>query len=123
MNIKDLAGTIVAVGAAATLIGTVVYKTGWVVGESGAQEIAQQKANEVHKELLVVQQQLYVELEKDDKEQLETDIQILMLQVEGMESKPEAERSHYETVQLGIWKQQLEIKQKQALADDQPVPP
>ena len=41
-SIKDLAGTIVAVAAAAGVSGSVVYSTGWVVSESRAQEIAQQ---------------------------------------------------------------------------------
>jgi hypothetical protein len=108
MNIKDWAGTIVAIGAAGSLIGTVAYKTGWVVGESQAEEIAQEKANEVHKELLVVQQQLYVSQKEDDKDQLEASIEILKLQIEGMESKPEEERSDYENVMLRIWAKQLE---------------
>jgi hypothetical protein len=110
MNIKELAGTIVTCAAAASLIYGAGIKTGLVIGEAEATEIAQEKANEVHKELLVLQQQFYLSQKEDDKDQVEADIEILKLQIEGMEAKPVEERSAYEEVMLGIWKKQIAEK-------------
>lgn len=109
MNIKDIAQYITAVAAAAGVIGGIVYSTGWVINKAQAEEVAQQKANEVYKELLVVQQKIYEELKEDDEARLHQDIQILALQIEGLESKPA--RSDYENIQLRILNQQLALKQ------------
>lgn len=124
MKLKDIASTITAGAAAAAVVGGVIYSTGWVIDRAGAEEIAQQKANEVFKELQAVQRQIYEELKQDDEDRLSADIEILKLQIEGMSSKPN--RSEYENVQLRIWNQQLTIKQQElaalTAAKEQPVP-
>ena len=56
MNLKDLAGTIVTFAAAAGVIGGVIYSTGWVIGRADAEDIAQQKANEVQQALVKEQE-------------------------------------------------------------------
>lgn len=110
----DLVRNFTALCVALGLVYAAGLKTGWIIGEAEGEEIAQQKANVVYKELLVVQQKIYEELKQDDEDRLQADIQILMLQIEGMSSKPD--RSEYEDVQLRIWNKQLEIKQGE-LAD------
>jgi hypothetical protein len=112
-KMKEISGAITASAAAFAVIGGVIYSTGWIVTRSAAkadaQEVAQQKANEVYKELLVVQQNIYDELKKDDEARLQQDIQILALQIEGLESNPD--RSDYENTNLRILHTQLELKQ------------
>lgn len=109
MNIApmDLVKNFLSIAAVITILGGVAYSAGWAVNEARSAEIAQEKANEVHKELLVVQQQLYDSQKEDDKDQLSSNIEILKLQIEGMNSKPEEERSDYENVMLRIWEKQL----------------
>ena len=103
MNLRDLSGTIVAVAAAAGVIGGVVYSAGWVVSRAGAEEIMQQKAN-------VVQQQIYEAQIDNERGRLESDIQILLLQINFMLSKPD--RTEYDDLQLKIWKDSIALKQK-----------
>ena len=103
MNIKDWATTITAIGAAAALIGTVVYQTGWIIGKSQAEDIAQQKAN-------VVAQQLYEAQQDNERARLEQDINILMMQLNFLLSKPE--RTEFDEMQLQIWRDSIAMKQK-----------
>jgi hypothetical protein len=106
VNIKELAQTITSAGAAFALLGGVVYSTGWIVTRSAAkadaQEIAQEKAN-------VVQQQLYEAQIDNERGRLESDIQILLLQINFLSSKPD--RTEYDNMQLKIWQDAIGMKQ------------
>lgn len=103
MNVKDWATTITACGAAAALIYGVGLKTGWIIGESEAEEIAQQKAN-------VVQQQLYEAQQDNEQARLEQDITILLMQMNFLLTKPE--RSEFDDMQLKIWQDSIAMKQQ-----------
>lgn len=103
MNIKELAGTIVTCAAAASLIYGAGLKSGLVIGRAEAEDIAQQKAN-------VVQKQLYEAQIDNERGRLESDIQILLLQINFMLSKPN--RTEYDDLQLKIWQDSIALKQK-----------
>jgi tRNA A37 N6-isopentenylltransferase MiaA len=110
---REVTSTITQSAAVFGLLGVLFYSTGWVVSRAVARadaaEDAQQKANEVRAELLTVQQKIYDKLEDQDQARVKQDIEILALQIESLESKPD--RSDYENVNLRILNQQLVLKQ------------
>lgn len=97
--VKNFTALCVALG----LMYAAGLKTGWIIGEAEAEDIAQSKAN-------IVAQQLYQITQDSEIERLNSDISILLLQINFMLSKPD--RTEYDDMQLTIWKDAIGLKQK-----------